>query len=99
MGTATPMSPFIRPNRDFSKGCEQKNKKNRLASQVVCQTSQGLFVLLSPRRLARQGDGPYSDIEKLLHEFLNTSTKCSLLAVAVVLRAWRCGKRLCWLMK
>jgi hypothetical protein len=31
---------FVRPNRDFSKGCEQKNKKNRLASQVVCKTSQ-----------------------------------------------------------
>jgi hypothetical protein len=27
---------FVRPNRDFSKGYEQKNKKNRLASQVVC---------------------------------------------------------------
>jgi hypothetical protein len=33
---------FIRPNRDFSKGYEQKNKKNRLASQVVFKTSQTL---------------------------------------------------------
>jgi hypothetical protein len=31
---------FIRPNRDFSMGYEQKNKKNPLASQVVCKTSQ-----------------------------------------------------------
>ena len=30
---------FIRPNRDFSMGYEQKIKK-RLASQVVCKTSQ-----------------------------------------------------------
>jgi hypothetical protein len=27
---------FIRPNRDFSMGYARKNKKNRLASQVVC---------------------------------------------------------------
>jgi hypothetical protein len=31
---------FIRPNRDFSMGYERKNKKNPLASQVVCKTSQ-----------------------------------------------------------
>jgi hypothetical protein len=34
---------FVRPNRDFSRGYEQKNKKNRLASQVVCKTSQRAF--------------------------------------------------------
>jgi hypothetical protein len=31
---------FIRPNRAFSKAYERKNKKIRLASQVVCKTSQ-----------------------------------------------------------
>jgi hypothetical protein len=39
---------FIRPNRDFSKGCEQKNKKNRIASQVVCKTSQTDLPLFLP---------------------------------------------------
>jgi len=35
---------FIRPNLDFSMGYEQKNKKNRLASQVVWQNvSSALF--------------------------------------------------------
>jgi hypothetical protein len=34
---------FIRPNRDFSMGYGEKNKKNRLASQVVCKTSQTNF--------------------------------------------------------
>jgi hypothetical protein len=29
-------------------GYEQKNKKNRLASQVVCKTSQAAASLLSP---------------------------------------------------
>jgi hypothetical protein len=38
---------FIRPNRDFSKGYEQKNKKNRLASQVVCKTSHAISICLS----------------------------------------------------
>jgi hypothetical protein len=38
---------FIRPNRDFSKGYEQKNKKNRLASQVVCKTSHASMRSLS----------------------------------------------------
>jgi hypothetical protein len=47
---------FIRPNRDFSMGYEQKNKKNRLASQVVCKASQA-HPILSPldRRLAKRG--------------------------------------------
>jgi hypothetical protein len=40
---------FIRPNRGFSKGYEQKIKKNRLASQVVCKTSQAhVSFTLSP---------------------------------------------------
>jgi hypothetical protein len=34
---------FIRQNRDFSMGYEEKNKKNRLASQVVCKMSQSAF--------------------------------------------------------
>jgi hypothetical protein len=49
---------FIRPNRDFSMGYEQKNKKNRLAYQVVCKTSQAHLSLVSPSagaRLARRG--------------------------------------------
>jgi hypothetical protein len=36
---------LIRPNRDFSKGCGQKNNKNRLASQVVGKASQGIRTL------------------------------------------------------
>jgi hypothetical protein len=36
---------LIRPNRDFSKGCERKNNKNRLASQVVGKASQGIRTL------------------------------------------------------
>jgi hypothetical protein len=48
---------FIRPNRDFSKGYGQKNKKNRLASQVVCKTSQTalLSLLDGGRRLGKLG--------------------------------------------
>jgi hypothetical protein len=34
---------FIRPNRDFSKGYERKNKKNRLTSQVVRKTSHARY--------------------------------------------------------
>jgi hypothetical protein len=40
---------FIRPNRYFSKGYEQKNKKNRLASQVACKTSQAASNLILSR--------------------------------------------------
>ena len=47
---------FIRPNRDFSMGYEQKNKKNRLASQVVCKTSQTAVSVLSPG--GRPGEAP-----------------------------------------
>jgi hypothetical protein len=43
---------FVRPNRDFSMGYERKNKKNRLASQVVCKTSQLLSLSFFPRRAA-----------------------------------------------
>jgi hypothetical protein len=54
---------FIRPNQDFSKGYGQKNKKNRLASQVVCKTSQARSTsLLAPRRKgARVASGEYED--------------------------------------
>jgi hypothetical protein len=51
---------LIRPNRDFSKGYEQKNKKNQLASQVVCKTSQADFLSLFPPpsgRFRRFGEG------------------------------------------
>jgi hypothetical protein len=43
---------FVRPNRDFSKGYEQKNKKIGLASQVVCKASPAL---LSPSHADRRG--------------------------------------------
>ena len=46
---------FIRANRDFSKGYERKNKKNRLASQVVCKTSHMPSLSFLPWRAAREG--------------------------------------------
>jgi hypothetical protein len=46
---------FIRPNRGFSKGYEQKNKKNRLASQVVRKTSQTVFLSFSAQPAASLG--------------------------------------------
>jgi hypothetical protein len=52
---------FIRPNRDFSMGYGQKNKKNRLASQVVCETSQApshFFLARSRQRRAGRGFDP-----------------------------------------
>jgi hypothetical protein len=39
---------FIRPNRGFSMGYDEKNKKKRLASQVVCKTSQTHPAVLPP---------------------------------------------------
>jgi hypothetical protein len=74
---------FIRPNRDFSKGYERKNKKNRLASQVVCEMSQvdaspSSFRQATPRkssiRLAEIGIAYFLDFEKqLLNEWVNPS--------------------------
>jgi hypothetical protein len=55
---------FIRPNRDFSTGYEQKNKKNRLASQVVCKTSQAQFSSFSGHARASHGAAFDSDNEK-----------------------------------
>jgi hypothetical protein len=46
---------FIRPNRGFSMGYGRKNKKNRLASQVVSETSQIALFISFPlgKRLAK----------------------------------------------
>jgi hypothetical protein len=50
---------FIRPNRAFSMGYGQKNKKIRLASEVVCKTSQRQFPRFSsPGRLVGGGLDP-----------------------------------------
>jgi hypothetical protein len=50
---------FIRPNRGFSKGYKRKNKKNRLASQVVCKTSQTLlFSVLRSAHVATRAFDP-----------------------------------------
>jgi hypothetical protein len=56
---------FIRPNRDFSKGYEQKNKKNRLASQVVHKTSHALLSFVSSMRAA-SGRGSYPVNKKII---------------------------------
>jgi hypothetical protein len=61
---------FVRPNRDFSKGCEQKNKKNQLASQVVCKTSQTDLPLFLPSTGGLAGSGFGSGMKRVWHWFL-----------------------------
>jgi hypothetical protein len=46
---------FIRPNRDFSMGYDEKNNKKRLPSQVVFKTSQVHRIVPSPRALGHGG--------------------------------------------
>ena len=58
---------FIRPNRDFSTDYRRKNKKLRLASQVLCKTSQthpdclfrGLHRLVASRSGDWKESSPY----------------------------------------
>jgi hypothetical protein len=76
---------FIRPNRDFSKGYEQKNKKNRLASQVVCKTSQTPSNLILCSVAARFNPA----IRKIMAQILLIVKKMSaLIALAVGLTSW-----------
>jgi hypothetical protein len=74
---------FIRPKRDFPMGYGRKNKKNRLASQVVCETSQRTPLPLQPNAFSK-GPGLIRRLGKGIARIFDFRNKMHVLAASAV---------------